>query len=90
MLGDTIPPAPAPRGIGGVLPAASQVDEFADSAVLVRLIFWVASPRDQWRVASEVRQAILRRFREEGIEIPFPQRVLWTRERARIEAEPGA
>jgi len=70
--------------------AAFQVDEFADSAVLVRLIFWVASPRDQWRVASEVREAILRRFREEGIEIPFPQRVLWTRERARIEAEPGA
>jgi small-conductance mechanosensitive channel len=56
-----------------------QVDDLADSAILVRLIFWVASSKDQWRVASQVREMILRRFRTEGIEIPFPQRVMWTR-----------
>ncbi len=57
---------------------AFQVDEFGDSAVMVRVIFWVRSPRDQWRVASEVREAVLKRFREEGIVIPFPQRVVWS------------
>jgi MscS family membrane protein len=57
-----------------------QVDDLGESAVLFRLIFWVSSSRDKWRVASEVRESVLRRFREDGIEIPFPQRVVWNRE----------
>jgi len=31
---------------------------------------------DQYRAGSELRQQILDRFRKEGIEIPFPQRVI--------------
>lgn len=57
-----------------------QVDSLGESAILVRLIFWVPTSRDQWRVASHVRESILRRFRTDGIEIPFPQRVIWSRE----------
>ncbi|HYY48316.1 MAG TPA: mechanosensitive ion channel family protein [Thermoplasmata archaeon] len=56
-----------------------QVDDLAESAILVRLIFWVPTSRDQWRVAAQVRESVLRRFRAEGIEIPFPQRVVWNR-----------
>lgn len=64
-------------------PAVFQIDEFGESAVLVRLIFWVPGPREQWRVASDVRETILKRFRADGIEIPFPQRIVWTREEDR-------
>jgi small-conductance mechanosensitive channel len=59
-----------------------RVVEFGDSAIVCRLIFWVADVRKQWRVRSDVNKAIDRRFKEEGIEIPFPQRVVWMKESA--------
>jgi small-conductance mechanosensitive channel len=34
---------------------------------------------DQYLAQHELRKRIFRRFREEGIEIPFPQRVVWHR-----------
>ena len=37
-------------------------------------------PMEQWAVARELRQRIKARFDHEGIEIPFPQRVVWHRE----------
>lgn len=37
------------------------------------------APGRQWDVARELRRRIVLRFREEGIEIPFPQRVVWNR-----------
>ncbi len=40
------------------------------------------APLQQWAVAREMRQRIKARFDHEGIEIPFPQRVVWFREDA--------
>ncbi|MCK4372972.1 MAG: mechanosensitive ion channel family protein, partial [candidate division Zixibacteria bacterium] len=50
--------------------------EFGDSSLNVSLRCWVADPSERFRTASELREEILSRFREEGIEIPFPQRVV--------------
>ncbi|MCK4460923.1 MAG: mechanosensitive ion channel family protein [candidate division Zixibacteria bacterium] len=50
--------------------------EFGDSSLNVSLRCWVADPSERFRTASELREGILSRFREEGIEIPFPQRVV--------------
>jgi small-conductance mechanosensitive channel len=50
--------------------------EFGDSAITLKTYTWVNDLDNQWRVASEMREEIFRRFNEEGIEIPFPQRVL--------------
>lgn len=50
--------------------------EFGDSAVNLELRFFVKHINDSLGIASEVRFEILKRFREEKIEIPFPQRVL--------------
>jgi potassium efflux system protein len=50
---------------------------FGDNALDLLLTCRVSNWKEEYTVAEEVRLEILRRFREEGIEIPFPQRTLW-------------
>ncbi len=47
--------------------------EFGDSSLNFTLYAWVEKVPEQWEVASRIRGEIMRRFREEGIEIPYPQ-----------------
>ena len=48
---------------------------FADSGINLELGFWVADPEaGTGNVCSEISLAIWKSFRENGIEIPFPQR----------------
>ena len=50
---------------------------FADSAITLEVGFWIEDPLNgTLGLRSDVNLAILRTFREHGIEIPFPQRVL--------------
>jgi MscS family membrane protein len=49
---------------------------FGDSAIGVTIIAWVDDVNNNWQVASDLREAIKKRFAAEGIEIPFPQRVV--------------
>ncbi len=53
-------------------------DEFSDWALDFTVYFWfhIRQPIDRERVQSAVRVSIARHFRENGIEIPLPQRVL--------------
>jgi small-conductance mechanosensitive channel len=53
---------------------AVTVVRFADFAVIVVLVFWVRDYMDQALARSQVHEEIDRRFREAGIEIPFPVR----------------
>ena len=46
-----------------------------ESSVGVKVWYWV-DLKNMWRVASEMRMAVEKRLREEGVEIPFPQRVI--------------
>ena len=48
--------------------------EFADSSLNFRLLVWTDRPRRHPSIKSAVNYNIARLFREEGIEIPFPQR----------------
>ncbi|MDH3938843.1 MAG: mechanosensitive ion channel family protein, partial [candidate division Zixibacteria bacterium] len=50
--------------------------EFGDSSLNVSMRCWVADVSEQFRTASELREQVLNRFRQEEIEIPFPQRVV--------------
>lgn len=50
--------------------------EFGDSSLNVSMFCRVPEVLDQYKAASDLRTQILKRFREEGIEIPFPQRVV--------------
>ena len=53
--------------------------DFGDSAWNMRLRAWIADPKIHPRVSSDLNIAIVRKFREYGIEIPFPQRDLHLR-----------
>ncbi|HQG13775.1 MAG TPA: mechanosensitive ion channel family protein [bacterium] len=69
-------------------PEVLGVDEFQDSAVVLRLWFKTA-PLRQWVVRREFNKRVHKRFKEEGISIPFPQRTLWVKPEG-ITLPPGA
>lgn len=65
------------RAHSGVLndPAAEvRMLASTDSALVFQLLVWIPDPRQRGRVESDLRWALLRRFREDGIVMPFPQR----------------
>jgi small-conductance mechanosensitive channel len=63
-----------PRVVSDPAPQAYLVG-FGESGIDLRLSLWIDDPRDGILVVkSDVNLAVWRRFREMGIQIPFPQR----------------
>jgi len=56
-------------------PEFMKVDDFGDSAIIIK-IFGETKPLKQWGITAELRKRIKIAFDKEGIEIPFPQRVI--------------
>ena len=52
---------------------------FGDSSWNMRLRVWIAQPQRHPYVRSEINCGIVRKFRDNGVEIPFPQRDLHVR-----------
>lgn len=52
-----------------------RVDDFADSAIIIKMV-GETKVLKQWEVAGEFRKRLKITFDKEGIEIPFPQRVV--------------
>jgi moderate conductance mechanosensitive channel len=56
-------------------PQFLRVDDFADSAVIIKIL-GETQPLMQWDLTGELRKRLKIAFDREGIEIPFPQRVI--------------
>jgi small-conductance mechanosensitive channel len=74
----------AVREIPGLLPSpeplARFIPGFGESSLDFTLICQVREITDQYPVQHELRKRILKRFSQEGIEIPFPHRTVYIRE----------
>ncbi len=51
--------------------------DFSDSSLFFELRAYIPDIRNIFETASEIRIEILKRFHEEGVKIPFPQRDIW-------------
>jgi small-conductance mechanosensitive channel len=56
-------------------PKFVRVNDFADSAIMVKIL-GDTMPLKQWEITGELRKHLKIAFDREGIEIPFPQRVI--------------
>lgn len=56
-------------------PKFLRIDDFADSAIIIKIV-GDTQPIKQWDLTGELRKRIFITFHKEGIEIPFPQRVV--------------
>ncbi|MFO8109782.1 MAG: mechanosensitive ion channel [Thermoplasmata archaeon] len=61
-------------------PISVRFRNFADSSLDFNLVIWIDDIVNQWAIMSDIRERIDERFREENINIPFPQRTLWLHE----------
>jgi small conductance mechanosensitive channel len=59
-------------------PKALRVDNLGDSGIEIKVV-GDTKPIKQWDVMGELRKRIKKAFDEEGIEIPYPHRVIVTR-----------
>lgn len=62
------------------------VEMFGESAIAIRLVV-KTEPGEQFMTARVIRGRLVEAFEREGIEIPFPQRVIWTRSKEQPTAE---
>jgi len=62
-------------------PAARvRIRGFGDSSIDLELLCWIKRPADRGLVLHNLNYRLIKRFREENIEIPFPQRDLHVRD----------
>jgi small-conductance mechanosensitive channel len=54
--------------------------EFQDSGILVELRTWIAKATNKYQALTWINFNIWKRFKEEGIRIPYPQRDLYLKE----------
>ena len=57
-------------------PPVARIRTFGDSSIDFELLAWAIRPHDRGRLIHDLSKAIDKRFAEEGITIPFPQRDL--------------
>ena len=49
---------------------------FGDSGLIFELLIWIDKPADRGCITDEINSTIYKRFMDENIEIPYPQRTL--------------
>ena len=64
-------------------------DDFGDSGLIFELSYWITvnRPIEMKKIASDLRFEIKKKFKEQGIEIPFSQRDLHIKEPVQVQWE---
>lgn len=57
-------------------PAVARINSYGESSVDYLVLYWIDKPMDNGSIAGDVRRAVWHLFRENGIEFPYPQRVV--------------
>ncbi|MFQ5910796.1 MAG: mechanosensitive ion channel family protein, partial [Thermoplasmata archaeon] len=57
----------------------ARVEEFGDSAIVMKMKLWIDNADKRNRYAGEIRELISRAFKREGIVSPFPSRDVYIR-----------
>jgi CRP-like cAMP-binding protein len=82
------------KGVSSNPPPYIYLLEFADSAVVYDIKFWIISPPDHNKLEDQVRTNIWYRLKENGYDVPFPMQVQLAEKtrmtRADIERRAGA
>ncbi|MEE9552801.1 MAG: mechanosensitive ion channel domain-containing protein [candidate division Zixibacteria bacterium] len=65
------------------------LDSFGDSSWNMKLRVWIKHPMKHYLIRSEINCSVVRKFRENNIEIPFPQRDLHLRSSSQLEVRSG-
>ncbi len=60
--------------------ARVRIRGFGDSAINLELLCWIKRPADRGLVVHDLNYQLIKRFREEQIEIPYPQRDMHVRD----------
>jgi small-conductance mechanosensitive channel len=63
-------------------PSVQLIPGFGESGLSFTVGYSVSEFADQYRVQHELRKRILKRFRAEGIQMPYPTRTVYLREQA--------
>jgi len=71
-------------------PPQVQLASFGDNGINLDLVFWIDHPEaSQRKLRSDINWAIWEGFQREGIEIPFPQRVVHLADAANNRTDPS-
>jgi potassium efflux system protein len=57
-------------------PPIARICNYAESSIDYMVLYWIDAPMNNASIAGEVRRAVWHTFHEQGIEFPYPQRVL--------------
>ncbi len=80
----------AVKGMKGVMkepPPSVFFTSFGDSALIFKMIYYVERKDIAFGIKSQLHERILQLFRENGIEIPFPQSDVWFRNDLRVKID---
>lgn len=59
---------------------AIRLSDFADSAVNMKIFIPIDEAINKWKAASDYREILYRKFNQVGVEIPFPQSVVYLKD----------
>lgn len=77
------------EGLDRILPEPEpevNVRSLGDNAVILQALVWIDGPRGKRKVRDQIFRRALTRFEEEGVEIPFPHRVVHLHEASAEDA----